>query len=349
MMTHGLRKVAAIDGRGRILVIEEPMPHPNAGQVLIEVKASMISPGSELGGVKRRRENPTDAGPRTFGYSNAGVVIDRGHGCEDIALGTRVACMGGGYAQHATHACVPRNMAIAIPPGVSDAAASSIHLVGTALHAIRRAELQLGEHVAVVGLGVVGQFVCQWARLAGGRVMAIDRLDLRLDAAAAAGAHQTVNATEQDPVELGPAFTRGYGFDAGVIAFGGDGTEAFKMLLGMMKQAPDTHTMGRIVIVGSARIEQLFAAGAGNVDVRSAARTGPGYHDEAWEHGADYPPVFMQWTTKRNLEECLLFMASGGLNVDAVITHRASLAEAPQVCDILIEQPETALGVVLMP
>lgn len=348
-MAQSYRKVATIDGRGHIQVIEEPIPQPNTGQVLIEVKASMISPGSELGGVKHRRSQPTDAKPKPFGYSNAGVVIDRGEGCDDIVLGTRVACMGAGYAQHTTHACVPRNMAITIPQNVTDEAASSIHLAATGLHAARRAQLQLGEHVAVVGLGLVGQFVCQWSRLAGAKVMAIDRLNLRLAAATATGAHQTVNKTELDPVTLGPGFTRGYGFDAGVIAFGGDATEAFKMLLRMMKQAPDTHNMGRIVIVGSAWIKHLFAAGAGNVDVRSAARTGPGYHDEAWEHGADYPPVFLPWTTKRNLEECLLFMASGDLNVDALITHRASLDEAPQLCDLLIEQPQAALGVVLIP
>ena len=66
--------------------------------------------------------------------------------------------MGGGYAQHATHACVPRNMAVSIPDGVSDEDASSIHLVATALNAVRRGAFQLSEHIAVAGLGLVGQF-----------------------------------------------------------------------------------------------------------------------------------------------------------------------------------------------
>ena len=137
--------------------------------------------------------------------------------------------------------------------------------------------------------------------------------------------------------------------DAGILAFGGNGTPAFKMVVSLMKVSPDTHLMGRIVIVGGATIEHQFASGLGNLDVRSAARTGPGYHDEPWEHGADYPDVFMQWTTKRNLEECLRFMASGDLLVEPLITHKVPLSEAPQACEDLIQRPNEALGVVFIP
>ena len=344
-----MRKVATIDGRGKISVIEEPMAAPKPGQVQIEVRASMVSPGTELGGVKRRRENPSEAAPRPFGYSNAGVVIAQGEGCEDIPIGTRVACMGGGYAQHATHACVPRNMAVPIPDGVSDEDAASIHLVATALNAVRRGEFQLGEHIAVAGLGLVGQFTCQWARLSGCHVMGLDQLPMRLEVAEVCGLHCGVNIAEDDPVAVSRAFTRGYAIDGGVIAFGGDGTPAFVTLTEMMKKAPDTHLMGRIVIVGGARIDHGFAAALGNLDVRSAARTGPGYHDEAWEHGADYPPVFMQWTTRRNMEECLRFMGSGHMQVSPLITHRVALEDAPEACEALIQNPNAALGVVFLP
>ena len=343
------RKVAAIDGRGQISIIEESLADPKPGQLQIEVTASMVSPGTELGGVKRRRENPSDFAPRPFGYSNAGVVIAQGEGCEDIALGTRVACMGGGYAQHTTHGCVPRNMAVSIPDNVKDEDAASIHLVATALNAVRRGEFQLSEYVAVVGLGLVGQFACQWGRISGCHMIGLDQLPMRLEVAASCGLLRGVNIGAEDPVEVSQVFTRGYGLDGGVISFGGDGTPAFITLTKMMKKAPDTHLMGRVVIVGGARIEHNFASALGNLDVRSAARTGPGYHDEAWEHGADYPPVFMQWTTKRNLEECLGFMSSGDLKVSPLITHRVALDDAPDACEALIQNPNSALGVVFLP
>ncbi|MCE2439268.1 MAG: zinc-binding alcohol dehydrogenase [Candidatus Latescibacteria bacterium] len=348
-MPHGLRKVAAKDGAGRIVVIEEPIPLPGPGQVQVEVRASFVSPGTELGAVKRVREKPGIAPPRPFGYSNSGVVIGQGEGCEDVPMGIRVACMGGGYAQHATHVCVPRNMAVPMPDAVHFEDASAIHLVATALNAVRRAELTLGEFAAVVGLGPVGQFSCQWARLAGCHTLALDRLPMRLFAAKKTGVDRIVNVSEEDPVEVSGGFTRGHGLDAGILAFGGDGTAAFKTLVAMMKRAPDTHQMGRITIVGGAKIEHVFASGLGNLDVRSAARTGPGYHDEAWEHGSDYPPVFMQWTTRRNLEACLEFMASGGMLVEPLITHRVPLSDAPEACEALIQRPNEALGVVLLP
>ena len=51
--------------------------------------------------------------------------------------------------------------------------------------------------------------------------------------------------------------------------------------------------MGQITVVGGASID--LPATLWNVDIRRASRTGPGYHDEAWERGEGYPPVFMRW------------------------------------------------------
>lgn len=345
----GVRRVLAADGAGRISVVEEPVPEPAPGQVLVEVKASTISPGTELGGVARRRENPGDGPPRPFGYSNAGVVAKLGEGVDRLTVGQRVACMGGGYAQHATHGCVPQNMAVPIPDGVSDDDASAIHLVATSLNAVRRLAPELGEFIAVVGLGLVGNFAVQWARSAGCYVAGLDRLAMRRDRADACGADLSVDPTTEEGLAAVSAFSQGAGLDGAIIAFGGDGTPAFKMLVGQMKRAPDTHQMGRVVIVGGARIDHTFAAALGNLDVRSAARTGPGYHDEDWEHGQDYPPVFVPWTTRRNMALCLDFTRRGAIRVDPLITHRVPLAEAPAACEALIETPNEALGVVIHP
>ena len=62
---------------------------------------------------------------------------------------------------------------------------------------------------------------------------------------------------------------------------------ALKETVTHMRQAPDTHRSGRIVLVGGATVTHRFGADLGNLDLRSAARTGPGYHDKAWERGTD--------------------------------------------------------------
>ena len=115
-------------------------------------------------------------------------------------------------------------MAVPMPDEVSFEHAASNHLVATALNAVRRMAPEFGEHAAVVGLGLVGQFSCQLLRLSGVHVMALDRLPLRLKAADEGGAERVVNVEEEDAIEVSKGFTRGYALDGAIIAFGGDGT-----------------------------------------------------------------------------------------------------------------------------
>jgi threonine dehydrogenase-like Zn-dependent dehydrogenase len=229
------------------------------------------------------------------------------------------------------------------------AEAAAAHLAATALYAVRRAQPEFGECALVMGLGLVGQLTAQLAQLCGCHAMGVDRLPLRIRVARQVGIERAVLAAEEDPVAVAAQFSGGYGIDFAVIAFGGDANEAFEQARDSLKLSPDGHRMGRIVIVGGARINQLFAAGLGNVDVRSSARTGPGYHDSAYELGASYPPVFVPWTTQRNLAECLRAMADGRLKAQPLLTHEFPLADIREAVDTLVDHPDQALGVVLRP
>ena len=346
------RRIACIDARGVGVLTEEELVAPPPGQVQVEVRASLISPGTELGRVgalRQVKDQAKDQKPRPFGYANAGVVTQVGEGVSGVQLGDRVACMGGGYALHADAVHVPVNLTAPVPEGVDFESAAFAHLAATALHAMRRVAPLFGENGMVVGLGLVGQLTAQFGQLSGCHMMGVDRFTFRRDRALACGVEQVAGAPEDDCIAHAAQVTGDYGMDFGVIAFGGDGTSAFEQIVSCLKQTPDTHRMGRIVIVGGARIEHGFAAALGNVDVRSAARTGPGYHDEAWEHGAGYPPVFVEWPTRRNLTECLRAIADGRLHVAELITHRFKLASIGDAVDELVERPQQALGVVLTP
>ncbi len=344
------RTVAAIDGRGRGLCVTEEAPEVGAGLVGVQVAASLISPGTELGGVPALRAKPDpDRPPRLFGYANAGVVVRVGAGVQRFVPGQRVACMGAGYALHTDFACVPQNLCVAIPDELDYAEAAAAHLAATALQAVRRAEPEFGENAMVMGLGLVGQLSAQLAQLCGCHVMAVDRLPLRARIACDVGIERVVLAGEQDLVAAAAEFSGGYGIDFGIIAFGGDASAAFEQLRDCLTLSPDGHRMGRVVVVGGARISHVFAAALGNVDVRSAARTGPGYHDAAYERGAGYPPVFVPWTTQRNLAECVRAMACRKLLIKPLLTHEFRLAQIAAAIDALVETPEQALGVVLRP
>lgn len=349
-MSSGKRRVVTKDGAGRFGVQEDDIPEVKPGTILIDVKSTLVSPGTELGGVLKQRENPNpDGPPRPFGYGNAGVVLEVGEGVDEFKVGQRVACMGGGYALHASHAVVPRNLSVAMPDEISFDEASFAHLAATALWAVRRSEMEFGHNVAVFGLGIVGQISAQIARASGAHVMVVDRLPLRLQIAEECGVDKAVNFDEVNLVEAAREFTRGHGMDVVIIAFGGNSTEAMKSGAQIMKKAPDGHQFGTITIVGGSAFEARFPTPFGNIDVRASSRPGPGYHDEAWEFGRDYPPVFVQWSTKRNLEECLLFAAKKRLNYNALVTHRMPLDDAPAGCEELIQHPDKAMGVILNP
>ena len=343
------RRVAVITGTGEVLVKESPIPRLKKNQALIRVECSLISPGTEIAfGVKGRRENPDPKEKDIlFGYANAGTVLETRGRAGGLEPGMRVAAMGGGYALHGTHACVPANLVEPLPEGVSFEEGAYACLAATALQSVRRTAPQLGEFGAVLGLGIVGNLAAQLYALCGARVICWEGLAGRIRIAKKCGLREIVNLRKEDPVERTRAFADPYGLDFANFAFGGDAAETFETVLDLMKKSPDTHQMGRIVLVGGCRISMGGGAASGNVDVLASSRTGPGYHDPAYERGAAYPNALVPFTTKRNLGEILALIAEKRLRVKPLTTHRTPLENVGEMADALLETPGRALGVLL--
>jgi threonine dehydrogenase-like Zn-dependent dehydrogenase len=195
------------DLRSHQMQVEEvPPPCCLPGGVLVQTVASLISSGTEratiaLGGktlLGKALERP-DLVRQLFrrlktsgvadviatvrarldtavalGYSSAGVVLEVGAGAEEFAVGDRVACAGAGHAGHAEVNWVPRNLCVKIPPNVSFESAASVAVGAIALQGVRVAEVKLGERVAVIGLGLVGQLAAQILQAAGCVVWGLD-------------------------------------------------------------------------------------------------------------------------------------------------------------------------------
>ncbi len=344
------RKVAAVCGDGHIRLIEQDVPAVKAGSVLVEVHVSLVSPGTELGGwhnLAAQRKSPAACEPRPFGYSNAGVVVEVGEGVTEFKVGGRVACIGGGYAMHTDYAVVPHHLCVALPARVTFAQGSYAMLLATALHTVRRGEPELGESVAVVGLGLVGQLTAQLYHAAGNFVIGWDRIGRRLEMAKRCGIDATAAVGSEDEAAVTRSFTRGYGLDAAVLANMGECDATVDNLVKSMKLSPDGHPMGRIMVVGwpTFKFANLIG-GMNNIDIRRCSRTGPGYHDEPWEYGPAYPPVFMRWTTRTNLELCFRLVAEGRVNVDLLTTHTIPLATVEDGVEAVIGDPDSILGVV---
>ena len=243
------RRVVATTEDGRFTGIEQQVPDLEPGMVLVEVRAALVSPGSNLRGGWRafaeRRGGPAgDAPPKPLGYANSGVVLDVGDGVDGLAKGDRVACIGGGYALVADYAVVPHHLCIRLPAAVSHEDGSYAMLGATALHALRRGTPGFGEFVAVVGLGIVGQLTARLHQLAGNYVIGWDTIPFRVQLAHGWGIDATALVGTEDEAEATGAFTGGRGLDGAVLAFGGDGNKAVRALGTCMKVAPDGHPHG---------------------------------------------------------------------------------------------------------
>jgi len=346
------RRIGALNEAGHGCVIEGPIPELSKGKILVRVHASLISPGTELNGAKTaRKEGKTEVGtPKAFGYQNAGEVIAVDPSVTEFKVGDRVACMGGGYALHTDYAVVPKNLCCKLPENVSYEEGTFAHLAITSMQAVRRAEPVFGEYMLVVGMGLVGQMACRLGQIAGCYVMGWDMCDYRLDIARGWGIDGTMLVGgDADAKAVAKEFTRGKGFDLAVMAFGGNGTKALESVRDVMKVSPDTHQMGRIAMVGGLITQNQWGAAYGNLDLRCCARTGAGYHDDAWEIGDyEYPEVFMRWTTKTNMELALRYMSEGKLDVKCLTSHKLKLDDIDVAVNAHIESPNSTMGTVLL-
>ncbi|MEZ5277341.1 MAG: zinc-binding alcohol dehydrogenase [Opitutaceae bacterium] len=343
------RKVIAVHGDGQLRRIEKPMPELKPGSVLIRVGASLVSPGTELGGgwraLRARQDKPDpEFLPKPIGYSNAGVVVAVGDGVSRFAPGDRVAAVGAGFAQHADFAVVPHHLVVPLPDALDFEQGAYAMLLATALQAVRRGKIELGHYAAVAGLGLVGQLTGRMAQLAGAYVIGWDMLPARLEAARDLGFDATLQVGGDDLVAKTRAFSGGSGLDLGFLALGGDAEKPFDALEASMKISPDTHPEGTIVVVGGAKFP--YKGTLTNLDIRRSSRTGPGYHDPDWEHGPDYPTVFMRWTTRTNLELCLRLVAEGRIDVKRLTSHRVPFESVEERTREITTEPDAILGMV---
>ena len=82
-----MKRLEKLDGFANVQMVEVEQPEPGPDQMLIEVKRSLISRGSELFWRYVREEAVS---PEMMGYSDAGEVVGVGANIQDFAVGQRV-------------------------------------------------------------------------------------------------------------------------------------------------------------------------------------------------------------------------------------------------------------------
>lgn len=344
--------------QGQILVEEIPTPQVQPGTVLVQVMNSCISTGTELSGIKESGEalwrralrypdkvkkaarmaaergivetlnyarGKAAAGAPT-GYSAAGVVLEAGHGVEDLRPGDRVACAGAQCAHHAEVICVPRNLTALIPECVEFASASTATLGAIALQGVRRAAPTLGETFVVIGLGVLGQLTSQLLKVNGCRVVGLDLLPERVRLALELGMDAGVRPEDGESIEQVIRLTDGIGADGVIITAASPSNAIVSTAFRMCRKK------GRVVLVGDVGLDlQRGDIYQKELDFLVSSSYGPGRYDRRYEEdGLDYPVAYVRWTENRNMTEYLRLLSEEKLKIAPLIGAVHSIAEAPK-------------------
>ena len=163
--------------------------------------------------------------PQSPGYSSAGTVIAVGEGVIDLQPGDRVACAGAGSRCSCAGGCGAHPEAASGTHSARDVggddvpfdeAAFARRWVKVALHGIRTSDSKLGDLVAVIGLGLLGQLTVQLLKAAGCRVLGMDIDASRADLARRMGA-ESVTSSASAFRELCVETSGGAGVDSALI------------------------------------------------------------------------------------------------------------------------------------
>src|SRR6266513_7743 len=360
---------------GALDIGEVPIPAVGAGDVLVRSHYSFVSVGTEkmkvsqarMSLVEKAKQRPDQVrlvlntlreqglvatlrkvqerlkAPATLGYSCAGTVVEVGSDVDEFRVDDRVACIGEGVATHAEYNAVPRNLVVRVPANVSLEAASSSAVGAIALQAIRQAKLELGESVAIIGLGLLGQFLVQLCRANGCRVMGVDLDPGKCAIAVQNGAEAACGPQTDEALYHALRMSSGVGVDAVLL------TVSTKDLGPIEMSAVLVRDRGRVVCLGNTAIELEHRTWFGKeLEFLFTRAMGAGiFEPDYFTRGKDYPIGYVRWTANRNMQAFLELIAQGKLAVPALITHRYPFSEAISVFDrIASGELAKAVGIV---
>jgi len=358
-------------GLKHIVVDDVPDPIVTAHQVLVRPVYSLISSGTETASIHQEgilravADNPSQLakiwnvfkaqGPLStlaevrakfteyavLGYSGAGVVAEKHSSVTDLEVGDRVA-YGGEGTGHGETILAGRNLVVKLPDAMPFEHACFATLGSIALNGVRIANISLGEKVALIGLGLVGQLIAQLVRLQGGFVMATDLKPDRVELARRLGADVAIPGAAQFPEQVA-ALTDGLGVDCVIIAAAAKSAAPCQLAVEICRDR------GRIVDVGAVDLAfPWYEMYRKEIQLLMARAYGPGSYDPLYElQGQDYPLPYVRWTENRNMKEFLRLVSTGRVQVAPLVTHEFALDDAPKAYETIMDPSASSLAVLL--
>lgn len=358
---------------GEVIVEELPPPQCFPNGILVETKYSLISAGTEktsvdnakssiLQRVKRQPElvklvmdfikkeglfSTLDRvkakldSYKTMGYSAAGVVIESD--CPEFSPGDKVAIAGAGYANHSEICAIPKNLAVKVPEEVDLEDAAYTTVAAIALQGVRIANPKLGDNVAVIGLGLIGQITVQLLKANGCNVVGFDIDQYTFEIAQKYGCAATF-PSNRDYLKDAIAHTHTIGFDSVIITASTSSNQPVELAIDLLRKK------GSIVVVGAVPMNvarDVFYRK--ELELKIATSYGPGRYDPIYEElGIDYPLGYVRWTENRNMQAIINLLANRSLDFKSLSTHRFPISNAIDAYKIIAgETTEKYLGILI--
>jgi L-iditol 2-dehydrogenase len=246
--TQTLMKAMRFYAPGDLRYEDVPMPIPGPGEIVVKIETALTC-GTDLKTFRRGHPVLLKTFPSPFGHEGAGTVYALGDGVKRFQIGDRVVAansapcercffclkqqynlcetldlLNGTYAEYLkVPERITRLNTLKIPDQVPFEAAAFTEPLAVSLRGIDACRLQPGDHVAVIGLGAMGQLLIKLAKNKGAHVTALGRTPLKRELAQSfAGADIVVDITSKpEPHQVIAKHTPGgYGFDVVIEAVG---------------------------------------------------------------------------------------------------------------------------------
>lgn len=297
-------------------------------QVVVKTAVSTVSPGTEranlIGEDSVNILGAKSPFPRYLGYSSSGTVVAIGEKVTSLKVGDSVSVFDG---YHASYNVVDERNAVKLPLGVSFFHGALGFIMSFPLAAIRKTELEVGEPMLVMGLGLLGQLAVRLARVSGAvPVISADPIASRRALAQKGGADTSLDPKSQDFTEKVKNLTCGGARTCVEVTGLGQG----------LNQALDCMAkFGRIALLGCTRNSDF------NVDYYKKVH-GPGIK-LIGAHTAARPSLESAphyWSVRDDIEAALKLISHGRIKVDDLIAEVHSPTECSGVYDRLINDKD---------
>ena len=313
------------------VTIEDPK------EVVIRNHYSLISAGTELACLAGLESwFPI---PGTPGYVAVGEILEAGSGVDNLKTGDIVYTFGP-HAEIFKVNVTDRwsGICLKIPEGLREDLSAFTRMAQIAMTSIRMSNIELGDHVAVTGLGPIGNFAAQLAQLQGAKVMGIDISEKRVEIAKACGIEKVVNSRYENPDEAIAAFTNGKGFSTYI-----DATGLSSVIEGFLKHVS---LYGEAILLGSPRapyetnltetLQRVHLWTHGSITLKGALEFRYPTHETE----------FRKHSTERNSRIIMELIRDGKLKIEPFYTHRVKPENAQEVYDGLRNLKDTFIGVI---